>query len=210
MKKQLENLKKKMVKFLKNKKTALITTILAVCYLVTYVALLARPINYLSKYKSVDVDESAALEYVFKNDETFDIYIGGKKKQTEEKHFYFYVEDRGYIVLVDEQFTREEWANQRKFIIQTVEELNEETLKSNAFKISAFKLEEGKYTFKCASTIAFSIYGSVILLAVFALAGCSLYCFSKDGIGDSSKMNKEENVEDPNGIESIIKPSKKK
>ena len=201
---------KKILNLLKKKKTAIFTSIFAACFLVFYISMIARPVNYSSKY--VSESGKVQMEYVFKNDETCKVKFDGKELETEKNHFWFYVVDRGHIVIIDEPYTRSEWALERKFIIKTIQDLSYENLEKNALKINAFKFETSLQTLKCPSTIIFAIVGGIVLALVLSLAGASVYLFVKDLKNKpvEEKTEKQETQEPADDqIESIIKPSKK-
>ncbi|MBO5344968.1 MAG: hypothetical protein J6A51_03630 [Clostridia bacterium] len=200
---------KKILNLLKKKKTAIFTSIFAACFLVFYIVMIARPVNYSSKY--VSDSGKTQMEYIFKNDETCRVKFNGKEPKIEENHFWFYVVDRGHIVIIDEPYTRSEWALERKFIIKTIQDLSYENLEKNALKINAFKFETSLQILKCQSTIIFAIVGGVLLALSLSLAGVSVYLFVKDlknkPVEEKTKTTNEELSQDK--IESIIKPSKK-
>ena len=201
---------KKILNLLKKKKTAIFTSIFAACFLVFYISMIARPVNYSSKY--ISESGKVQMEYVFKNDETCKVKFDGKELEAEENHFWFYVVDRGHIVIIDEPYTRSEWALERKFIIKTIQDLSYENLEKNALKINAFKFETSLQTLKCPSTIIFAIVGGIVLALVLSLAGASVYLFVKDLKNKpvEEKTEKQETQEPADDqIESIIKPSKK-
>ena len=201
---------KKILNLLKKKKTAIFTSIFAACFLVFYISMIARPVNYSSKY--VSESGKVQMEYVFKSDETCRVKFDGKELETEKNHFWFYVVDRGHIVIIDEPYTRSEWALERKFIIKTIQDLSYENLEKNALKINAFKFETSLQTLKCPSTIIFAIVGGIVLALVLSLAGASVYLFVKDLKNKpvEEKTEKQETQEPADDqIESIIKPSKK-
>ena len=203
-------LMKKILNLLKKKKTAIFTSIFAACFLVFYISMIARPVNYSSKY--VSESGKVQMEYVFKNDETCKVKFYGKEVEAEENHFWFYVVDRGHIVIIDEPYTRSEWALERKFIIKTIQDLSYKNLEKNALKINAFKFKTSQQTLKCPSTIIFAIVGGVFLALFLSLAGASVYLFVKDlknkPVEEKTETaGKEELSQDK--IESIMKPSKK-
>lgn len=201
---------KKILNLLKKKKIAIFTSIFAACFLVFYISMIARPVNYSSKY--VSESGKVQMEYVFKSDETCRVKFDGKELETEKNHFWFYVVDRGHIVIIDEPYTRSEWALERKFIIKTIQDLSYENLEKNALKINAFKFETSLQTLKCPSTIIFAIVGGIVLALVLSLAGASVYLFVKDLKNKpvEEKTEKQETQEPADDqIESIIKPSKK-
>ena len=172
-------------KFLENKISLIVSTIITVLFTGFFIYMLVRPVAIGSSYEGVKrINDSTVveLEYEFISSYIVEIdveqRVNGRESLDLQERFYYYVDDEEIVVT---RFTPRDM--DVKEFKKIVDELDDES--DN--EISAFSLDadvrftEGEsMKLRCEDSVEFAIAGAIFEVALVVVTGlCAFYFFKK-------------------------------